>query len=297
MIDLSVVIVTYKCKPVALDCLRSLFEGGGLDGLTAEVFVIDNASGDGVIDEILHVFPQAVGETLSANVGFSAANNVGLARATGRNVLLLNPDTLVPSGALKKCVDFLDSQPQSVGGMGCRVVTAAGITQWECARKLVTPFTECVRALWPFSPPEALPRAALEKTGPVPCLLGAFMLLRKTALDTVGPLDERFFLMYEDVDLCKRFGDAGLSLLYWPDVSITHLGGSSWKQEKIKTFAASHASAIKYLEKHHRNSVSFVRAVVRLGLELRLLALRLRKPDAWGAEHVSMVQAAREALR
>lgn len=318
MIDLSVVIVTYKCRAVALDCLRSLF-AGGLDGLNAEVFVIDNNSGDKLMEAISENYPPAPDNgrafggdiphywgaggnflhtvSLEANVGFSAANNVGLARATGRNVLLLNPDTLVPPGALKRCVDFLDAQPETVGGMGCRVVTAEGVTQWECARKLVTPLTECVRALWPFSPPEALPKSVLEKNGPVPCLLGAFMLLRKSALDAVGPLDERFFLMYEDVDLCKRLGDAGLSLVYWPDVSITHLGGSSWKQEKIKTFAASHASAIKYLEKHHPRSVGFVRAVVKFGLELRLLALRLRKPDAWSAEHVQMVNAAREALR
>ena len=306
MIDLSVVIVTYKCKSVALDCLRSLFAGGGLDGLNAEVFVVDNASGDGVLEAFpptASLSPPPSGEVpihaipLQTNVGFSAANNIGIARATGRNVLLLNPDTLIPAGALKACVDFLDGQPSPVGGMGCRVVTAEGVTQWECARKLVTPFTECVRALWPFSPPEALPKSALERTGPVPCLLGAFMLLRKSALDAVGPLDERFFLMYEDVDLCKRFGDAGFDLIYWPEVSITHFGGESWKQEKIKTFAASHASAMKYLEKHHPRSVSFVRAVVRLGLELRLLALRARKPGEWTTEHVAMVNAAREALK
>jgi GT2 family glycosyltransferase len=297
MTALSIIIVTYRCKDEALCCLRTLYAGGGLAGLDAEVFVIDNASNDGVIATIQGAFPQVQAQLLPENIGFSAANNIGLKQATGRNILFLNPDTLIPPGALKKCVDFLESQPDSIGGMGCRVVTATGETQWECARRLTTPLTECARALWPLSPPEALPPATLEHTSEVPCLLGAFMLFRKSTLDRIGGFDERFFLMYEDIDLCQRAKDAGLSLLYWPEVQITHLGGSSWKKEKVETYANSHASALKYIQKHFPRSIWWVRAVVRLGMEARILALRLRRRDAWGAEHLAMARAAREALK
>jgi GT2 family glycosyltransferase len=300
MTTLSLIIVTYRCKDEALGCLRSLYEEGGLAGIEAqtEVFVIDNASGDGIIEAVVAGYPQARAQELTTNIGFSAANNVGLQQATGKHILFLNPDTVIPAGALAKCIAFLESQPATVGGMGCRVVTADGITQWECARRLTTPATECLRALWPLAaPPEALPSATLEHTGPVPCLLGAFMLFRKSTLDTIGGFDERFFLMYEDIDLCQRVSDAGLSLVYWPEVQITHLGGSSWKKEKVETYANSHASALKYIQKHFPRSLWWVRAVVQLGMELRILALRLRRQDAWGAEHLAMARAARAALK
>ncbi|MGC4043800.1 MAG: glycosyltransferase family 2 protein [Armatimonas sp.] len=297
MTSLSIIIVTYRCKDEALGCLHTLYAEGGLDGLDAEVFVVDNASGDGVIAAIQEQYPQVIAQDLPGNVGFSAGNNVALKQATGRNILFLNPDTLIPHGALKQCVDFLESQPDSVGGMTCRVVTATGETQWECARRLTTPWTECVRALWPFSPPEALPPATLERTGPVPCLLGAFMLFRSSTLEKIGGFDERFFLMYEDIDLCQRAKDAGFSLVYWPEMRITHLGGSSWKKEKVETYVNSHASALKYIQKHFPHSAWWVRAIVRLGMELRILALRLRRRSEWSAEHLAMAQAAREALK
>jgi hypothetical protein len=296
MIELSVILVSYRCKSEVLECLRTLF-CGGLDGLVAEVFLLDNASGDGVIDEVRVSFPDVQAEELPGNIGFSAANNIALGRARGRRVLFLNPDTLVPPGVLKKCVDFLESQAESVGGMGCRVVTPDGITQWECNRRLTTPLTESIRALWPFSPPEALPKAALEETGQAQCILGAFMLFRKSTLEAIGGFDERFFLMYEDIDLCQRVKNAGFSLIYWPDVSIIHLGGSSWKKEKIETYANSQRSGLKYIQKHFPRSVWQVRLIARLGMELRILVLRLRKPDSWTIEHLAMAREAREVLR
>jgi GT2 family glycosyltransferase len=275
-----------------LNCLQSL----GSD-LGTEIFVVDNASGDNVISEIQNQYPEVKTMALERNIGFSAANNLALSQVNGEFVLFLNPDTLVTSEVLSRCVEFLQNQPESVGAMGCRVQTTEGVTQWECNRKLTTPKTECLRAIWPFSPPEALPPSALEKTGPTSCLLGAFMLFRKSVLDKIGGFDEQFFLMYEDIDLCKRTLDAGFSIVYWPEVSIKHLGGSSWKQEKVETYANSHASALKYIKKHYPGSLWYVKFIVQLGMELRILALRLRKTNSWTQEHLLMARAAREALK
>jgi GT2 family glycosyltransferase len=144
--DISVVIVSYRVRDVLRDCLKSLYAGGGLDGITSEVILVDNASGDGTAEMVRAEFPQVRCIALDDNRGFSGANNVGLAEATGRTLLLLNPDTLVPQGAIAKCVRYLDDQPADVGAMGCRVAGPNGVTQWECARRAVTPGDEIARA-------------------------------------------------------------------------------------------------------------------------------------------------------
>ncbi|MBC8140169.1 MAG: glycosyltransferase, partial [Armatimonadetes bacterium] len=178
--DVSIVIVSYRVCAVLMDCLRSLF-GGGLDGVTAEVIVVDNASGDGTAERVRTDFPQVRLLALPANRGFSGGNNAGLAEATGRNLLLLNPDTLIPTGAIADCVRYLDAQPADAGAMGCRVVGTDGNVQWECARRAVTPGDEIARAflldrLFPGSPVfnrEKMPDWNRDTEADVESLLGA----------------------------------------------------------------------------------------------------------------------------
>jgi GT2 family glycosyltransferase len=307
--DLSVVIVAYRARSVVLACLDTLVSSGGLDGLEAEVIVVDNASDDGTAEMVRSHFPGVRLIANAENAGFARANNQGLRVATGRHVLLLNPDTLVPHGALRACVDFLDAQDESVAAMSCRVLSPDGSLQWTCSRRLVTPWSECCRALLldrAFARVDLFNREPELRwdrsvTREVECLLGAFMLLRRAALDRIGGLDERFFLMYEDVDWCKRARDAGYRLLFWPGASITHLGGASWKQEPVLTFANSHVSAVQFFRKHHPASVGVVLFVSRLGMALKEGLLRLsllRKPgDEYTVRHLAMARAAREALR
>jgi GT2 family glycosyltransferase len=225
--------------------------------------------------------------------------------------LLLNPDTLVPDGALAACVAFLDAQPPTVGGMTCRVESPDGSLQHECARRLPTPWSEVCRALLLdrlFANVDLFNRERFvgwdkRDARPVPAALGAFLLLRSEAVRVLpgGLLDENFFLMYEDVDLCKRLGDAGHALWYWPGARIVHLGGQSTRQRPVQTYATSHRSALVYFHKHHLRAVPFVRAALRVGMELKIGLLRLdslRRPnDEWIARHLAMARAARTALR
>ncbi|MDX1934090.1 MAG: glycosyltransferase family 2 protein [Capsulimonadales bacterium] len=308
-IDLSLVIVTYRAKDVVRDCLITLLRRGGLDGLTAEVLLIDNASGDGTVEMVQEEFPEVRLVANRNNVGFSGGNNQGIAAAHGGYILLLNPDTLVPPGSLKKCVDFLARQPSDVAAMSCRVQSVDGSLQWTCSRRLITPWSEICRALLLdrlfsrsrlFNPEPDLGWDRRD-TRAVECLLGAFMLIRREALQRIGGLDERFFLMYEDVDWCKRARDAGYRLMFWPEAHITHIGGSSWKQEPIVTFANSHLSAMKYMEKHHSRALKSVHYIHGVGMELKIMLLRwnlLRKPgDVYTIRHLAMAKAARHALR
>jgi GT2 family glycosyltransferase len=308
-LDLSVVVVTYRCQEQARDCLRTLLRDGGLDGLNAEVIVVDNASGDGTTEMVCEDFPEVRVFASETNLGFSGGNNRGIAAAAGRNILLLNPDTLVPQGELKQCVDFLDGQPENVGAMTCRVESPDGSLQWTCSRRLITPWSETCRALLLdriFARSDLFNREPeirwdRRETRDVECLLGAFMLIRRRVLEQVGPLDERFFLMYEDVDWCKRCRDAGYRLVFWPQARITHLGGQSWKQEPILTYTNSHISAMQYFEKHYPNALPAVHRATVVGMALKIALLRLnllRRPgDEYTTKHLAMARAAMAALR
>ena len=307
-VGLSVVLVTYRTRDVARDCLASLYAGGGLDGLNAEVILVDNASGDGTVETVQTEFPQVTVIASQENLGFSRANNRATAGATGRHILLLNPDTIVPRGTLARCIAFLDTQPADVAALTCRVESPDGTLQRDCSRRFVTPWSECSRALlldrlFPRSDlfnPEPIPHWDRQDTRAVEAILGAFMLIRHTALERIGGLDERFFLMYEDMDWCKRASLAGFRILFWPDARITHIGGSSWRQEKVATYANSHISALQYFAKHHSRALPTVRAIVRLGMALKIALLRvnlLRKPgDPYTVEHLAMARAARQAV-
>lgn len=306
--DISVVIVSYRVRDVLRDCLRSLYVGGGLDGVTAEVILVDNASGDGTAEMVRAEFPQVRCLALTENKGFSGANNVGLAEATGRTLLLLNPDTLVPKGAIAECVRYLDTQPADVGAMGCRVAGPNGVTQWECARRAVTPGDEIARAflldrIFPNVDRynrERMPGWDRADERDVESLLGAFILIRREAFAKVGGLDERFFLMYEDTDYCTRIRQAGYRIRYYPAVTITHLGGQSWKQEKVATYTNSHIAALQYMEKHFPADAERVRRAHRIGMRGKAFLLRLallrspRNPEL--LERLQMTKSAYDAL-
>ena len=306
--DLSVIIVSYRVRDVLCDCLQSLYAGEGLSGVSAQVIVVDNASGDGTADAVRTRFPQVEVIALTENRGFAGGNNIGLSAATGRNLLLLNPDTLVPNGTLSQCVRYLDNSPADVGAMGCRVSGTDGNVQWECARRAVTPNDEITRAFLldrVFFRSETFNRERMpgwnrSDERDVESLLGAFMLVRRAAYETIGGLDERFFLMYEDTDYCTRLRDAGYRIRYFPGASITHLGGSSWKQEKVLTYTNSHVAALQYMEKHFPRDAARVRWAHRAGMTLKAALIRLallRSPgNADLHERLRMVNTARVAL-
>ena len=272
-LDLSVVVVTHRTPVDVRNCLVSLTEGGGMAGVAGEIIVIDNASNDGTAEMICADFPQVRLIANDENRGFSHGNNQGMQAGRGRNILLLNPDTLVPHGALAECVDFLEQQDEKVAAMTCRVQSVDGTYQWTASRRFITPWSECCRALLldrvfknsDLFNPEPDVHWDRTDTRSVECLLGAFMLIRRRVLETLGGLDERFFLMYEDADWCRRAVDAGYRLMFWPGAHITHIGGQFWKQEPVVVFANAHLSAMTYFAKHHPRSLGVVRAISRFG--------------------------------
>lgn len=229
-IELSVVIVSYRCAGLLRACLESL-DANRAD-VVMEVEVLDNASGDGTIDAARE-FDWVRATALDENLGFAKANNLGLSRARGRAILVLNPDTVIPPGGLRKCLDALWADPE-VGLLSPRLVDPEGRFDRRCKRGfptfwgLVCYFSGLDRTLHDRrSQRYTVGWLSDREAGDVEGVSGSFMLMRTTALHEVGGFDEQFFMYAEDMDLCLRFGEHGWRLRYWPGVDVIHVGAGS----------------------------------------------------------------------
>lgn len=230
--DLSIVIVNWNTREMTRDCLASV--RAGLRGLAAEVIVIDNASSDGSAEMIAADFPECILIRNTGNRGFAAANNQGFAIARGRQVLLLNTDTLVHGDVLPASVAWLDARPE-VGAMGCRVLNTDGSVQLTCSMyPSLFNLALQLSGLAKLSRPAFLGRYhmrgwARDSVREVEVISGCYLLVRREILGTVGGLDEAFFFYGEETDWCRRIGDAGWKLVFAPVGEITHHGGGSVK--------------------------------------------------------------------
>jgi GT2 family glycosyltransferase len=228
--ELSVVIVSYRCRHLLAECLDSL--AAQRDQVDMEVLVYDNASGDDTT-AAADAHPWVHLEALEENVGFGRANNMGFARATGRAVLALNPDTVVPRGALRACLDELWSRPD-VGVLTPRLVGRDGSLDRRCKRGFPTPFSSLCyftgldhRIRHPRATHYTAGWLDEGETGEVTSVSGAFMLMPAEVLREIGGFDEQFFMYAEDIDLCLRAIEHGWKVLYWPGVDVLHVGAGS----------------------------------------------------------------------
>jgi GT2 family glycosyltransferase len=228
--DLSIVVVTHNGRELALRTLRSA--RAALGPISAEWFVVDAASEDGVAEAIEAEFAE-VRVLRRDNAGFAASNNVALRLARGRYVLLLNPDVEVRHGTLAELVAAMDARPQ----LGMASVPQQG-PEGEfqpSVRRFPSPARSLGEALfaarWPaFAELQELDtrQSAYAEERPVDWAVGAFLIARAEAVRAVGPLDEQFFLYSEEIDWCYRFWQAGWPLALLPTMTVTHhVGGRS----------------------------------------------------------------------
>ena len=250
-----------------------------------ELVLVDNGSTDGSLQALRGVAasnPRLRLVETGSNLGFARAVNRGLALAGGRLLLLLNPDCLVDQAALERVAAVLDSDP-SAGMAGCRVLNPDGTEQRGCRRnlpRLGTGFRRAFGLERRGSNDEggggfdlhrgALPRAVT----PVEAISGAFMMVKREALRAVGPLDEGYFLHCEDLDWCRRFGDAGWRILFVPDASVTHHQGSCSRSRPVRVSWHKHRGMIRYYRKFlRRESGPLVSLLVYGGIAARFLGL------------------------
>lgn len=231
---LSIIILCWNDRKVIADCLQSIY--ATTQSTELEVIVSDNGSTDGSIEFIRKNYPEVRVIENGRNLRFAKANNVGIRASRGEYVLILNPDTIIHDGTVDKMVKFADKHPEA-GAVGCRVLNSDGSYQ-ESARPLTSIRSEWIAALY-LKPLGYLsewfhPGSYVGWTGDaqrsVGWLAGCFILLPGDLLKRLGGFDEQFFYYFEDMDLCRRVGKAGYSLIYTPEATITHLGGKSTKK-------------------------------------------------------------------
>jgi len=253
---LSIVILCWNDLKVIANCLTSIY--GRTHSIDFEVIVSDNGSTDGSIQFIRENFPQVRLIENGRNLRFAKGNNVGIRASEGEYVLILNPDTIIHDGTLDKMVEFADRHPKA-GAFGCRVLNADGSNQ-EYARPLSSILSEWIQALC-LKPiaylsdslnPGIYVRWNGETERTVGWLAGCFILIRGDLLKRLGGFDEQFFYYYEDQDLCCRLWNAGYSIIYTPEATITHLGGQSTIKRFPLAFALdSEVTRYLYYYKHY----------------------------------------------
>ena len=254
---LSIIIVSYNVCYFLEQALLSVRRAVEKLGQPAEIFVVDNNSADGSVAMVRARFPEVVLIANRDNPGFSKANNQALRRATGQYQLLLNADTVVEEDTFRACCDFLDAHPDG-GGLGVQMLDGQGRFLPESKRGLPTPAVAFYKM---FGLARVLPRSRTfgryhlgfldpDQTHEVAVLSGAFMLLRKAALDQVGLLDEDYFMYGEDIDLSYRLTRGGWKNYYFPGTRIIHYKGESTKRTSVNYVFVFYRAMEIFARKH-----------------------------------------------
>lgn len=264
---LSIIIVTYNSRSDVGGCLESLTRAGAVR-TDHEIMAIDNASPDGTADAIRERWPGVTVIDAGVNLGFAAANNVGIRRSHGELVLLLNPDTIVPAGAIDRLVGVLDSRDDAAV-VGPRIVDASGRPELSFGW-MISPLAELRQKLlvvgndrgWPGI--QSTVERMTRKGRPVDWVTGACLLIRRADLEAVGLLDERYFMYTEDVDLCASVRARGRRVLFEPAAEIVHLRGRSVATSRRRTNSAYRCSQMAFYEKHHPRWAPALRRYLKL---------------------------------
>jgi GT2 family glycosyltransferase len=229
-----------------------------------QLLLSDNASSDGSLEAVRSEWsadPRLVIRAHPENLGFARACNRVLAEATGDWILFLNPDCLLQPDTLERMFAVLAQWPDA-GMAGCLLRNPDGSEQAGCRRREPTPWRSLARVihlqrLRPDDPRLADFNMAREPlpTEPVAvdAISGAFMLVRREALDRVGPLDEGYFLHCEDLDWCRRFRDQGYQVLFVPGVEILHAKGESSRSRPVRVEWHKHRGMLRYYRKFYRD--------------------------------------------
>ena len=279
-VDLSVVIVSYNVRDLALACLASVEASLDESGLEAEVVVVDNASDDGTADAVRRRFPGIRLVEAGENRGFAAGCNAGIREAGGRTIVLLNPDTRIQGDALGTLAHHLDAHPEA-GVAGPRVYRPDGSTQPTRRRfpTLLTGFLEStiVQDFWRDNP--VLRRYYVADRGDdeaqeVDWLVGACLSVRREAVAAAGLLDEAFFMYSEEVEWCHRIRAAGWRVDYCPMAGIVHHEGASSRQDlPTRQIAFDTSKVLLYERLHGRWAARLLRGflltsyLARVGIE------------------------------
>lgn len=261
MAAIAVIIVNYNSGALLAETVASVARST----VEVEIFVSDNGSTDGSVDALKSAMGGAANLHIlenGANLGFAAGNNAVLPRTGGDYLLFLNPDCRVEPDTLARMLAALEAQPEA-GMAGCLILNTDGSEQPGCRRHIPRPWNALMRVaklgkLFPGHPlfqdfnltGTPLPAQPVE----MEAISGAFMLVRRSALEKVGPLDAGYFLHCEDLDWCMRFTQAGYRILFVPDVVVTHVKGGCSTSRPIFVEWHKHRGMARFYWKFFRRA-------------------------------------------
>lgn len=280
-VELSIVIVSWNVREYLEQCLRSVYANA--TDLDFELYVVDNASNDGSLQMVKERFPLVHLIANDENIGFPKACNQAIRECEGKYVLLLNPDTVVLPTALQQMIQFMESQPRT-GAVGPKIMGQDHTVQHVCARMFPTLSTMFFDQLMlaKLFPASRLFGSYMmgywdhNSSREVDCLVGSCLMVRKSALDSIGLLDEQHFMYLEDIDLCYRLKQSGWKVYYLHTAEIIHYsngaGQSTERAADITLFSVMDREAkMIFFERYYGH----VHAVVLRGIFLLATICRL----------------------
>lgn len=275
--DLSIIIVHYNVFEYMRKCLLSIFSSK--KNFSAEIFIIDNHSKDFCAETMRREFPEVKLIENEKNMGFSFAANQGIKESKGRYILLLNPDTIFPREGIEKVIEYMDKNPEA-GICGCRMVDPKGKLLYSCRSfpSFMTSISSSQSILYRYFPSNPLSNRYLLKDfdhsqiKEVDWVSGSCLLVRREMIDSIGFLDEDYFMYVEDVDFCLRAKKNGWKVVYFPLVTFIHYVGKSTSQDRLRMQLEHHKSMYYFYKRHYKTNL-FLSLTVFLGILFRLLLI------------------------
>jgi GT2 family glycosyltransferase len=286
--SISVIIVSWNARSYLLNCIQSILAQEGTEPI--EVIVVDNASTDGSPAAVSAQFPTVRVICNPDNYGFARANNIGIGATAAEHVFLINSDVVVGAGCFRRMVAYMEDHGE-VGVLGPKIVGANGQVQRSCMGypSLWNAFSRAL-ALDSLFPGSRLFGGQLltfwrhDDIRSVGVINGCFWMVRRSALDQVGLLDERFFIYGEDVDWCRRFNAGGWKVTFFPDAEALHYGGASSANAPVRFYLEMQRAQYQYWTKHHSGiaavtflMISLLHHTVRAVGEIAIYPLRWRR--------------------
>lgn len=245
-LSVSVIVLTYNTCQLLIECLKQFYDDAVAQGW--QVIVVDNGSTDGTDQALAVQFPAVERIRSAQNLGFAGGNNLGLRRAQGQTVILLNSDVLAPFSVLAEFPGLFAKYPR-VGILSPQLRTSTGAPQaFAYGNDPTLPYLlrRGLRRLFGYGP---LHNWGLQTPIEVDWVSGACMGVRRAAIEQVGLLDEHFFLYFEDNDWCLRMRKAGWSVMYVPTLAVVHLGGQSEPERRIA--GRHYRDSLRYFYRKH----------------------------------------------
>lgn len=259
---LSIIIVNYNVRYFLELCLRSV--QAAIISIDAEIIVVDNKSPDNSCEMVSELFPDVTLIPNNENIGFSKANNQGVATAQGEYVCILNPDTVVAEDTFTELLSFVETQ-QNLGIVSCKLIDGSGQFLPESKRHVPTPRI-AIKKLFGLSKGYYVSEVMEEDVAKVPIFVGAFMLLSKQVYQEVGGFDERYFMYGEDIDLSYSVINKGYDNYYYGKTTVIHYKGESTLKDAV--YAKRFYGAMQLFYQKYFNTNILFDIVVNVGVKI-----------------------------